>query len=255
MKPIQSNVGTLYGIGVGPGPSGYLPIASYEAMKRSDMIICPRASHKQHSVARQCVSDLALDPERLIDIPYNMDFSRKIAGRQYDSLADRIAVLLEQGKDVSYLTIGDSMTYSTYCYLLKAMKDRMPGFKSVTMPGITSYNAVAASFNWPVGLGRERVLILPCPDDMVLLEKDIREHDVVVLMKIGGRLHQVVELLFKIGIAEYCVFAHRIGLTGEYRAPVSKLVPEEEGVSGYLSTILIRKISTEQVSEGVGADE
>ena len=73
---------------------------------------------------------------------------------------------MRAGKDIAYLTIGDPFTYSTYTYTLAALKDCLPELRHRTYPGVTSYCAVAAATEFPLGEGKERVLILPCPDHL-----------------------------------------------------------------------------------------
>jgi precorrin-2 methylase len=59
-------------------------------------------------------------------------------------------------------------------------------------------------------------------------------------MKIGSRLADVLDLLARIDVIENCVFASRLGLTGEVRS--GNLADLEADDSfGYLSTILIRR--------------
>src|SRR5262249_53416485 len=145
---------------------------------------------------------------------------------------------LKTGKTVAYLTIGDSLTYSTYGYVIRALLKHLPELEHETFPGITSYCALAAAFDWPFDQGKETTLILPCPDDMETLRAHIYAHDVVVLMKIGNRLSDVLDLLGRINIIDNCVFASRLGLQGEVRS--NKLAELRADDSfGYLSTILI----------------
>ena len=103
---------------------------------------------------------------------------------------------------------------------------------------------VASALSWPLGEGKERILILPCPDDMETLRADIASHDIVVLMKIGARLGAVLGLLDEMGIARHCAFARRIGLPGEV------LCDDVRGLSanasGYLATMLIRRTAREK---------
>jgi precorrin-2/cobalt-factor-2 C20-methyltransferase len=116
----------------------------------------------------------------------------------------------------------------------------LPGLEHKTFPGITSYCAIAASFDWPLGQGKETTLILPCPDEMEILRRHIETHDVVVLMKIGKRLNEVLKLLKDIKVIDNCVFASRLGLSGEVRSnDLGEFVPDDS--LGYLSTILIRR--------------
>jgi precorrin-2/cobalt-factor-2 C20-methyltransferase len=241
----EKSMGRFWGIGVGPGPHGYLPLAALEALQSADLVFTPRARSADTSVALQCLAGIALRPERLREIEFNMDPDRNVLRTHYGELADRIAHELRAGRDVAYLTIGDTLTYSTYGYVLAALQQRLPGFAHRTFPGITSYAAAAAAMDWPLGEGKQRMLILPCPDDAAALRADIESHDIVVLMKIGARLEWVLALLREMGIARHCAFARKIGLPGELLAPEVEHLDANEA-SGYLATLLIRKTAVEQ---------
>ena len=241
----MSHTGTFWGIGVGPGPEGYIPLAAVAALQQADLIFAPRATTSESSVALQCLTGIAVAPERIREIEFHMDTDRSVLGDHYAQLAETIAVELRAGLNVAYLTIGDTLTYSTYGYILAALLELLPGLAQRTFPGITSYAAAAAAMNWPLGEGKERMLILPCPENAAELRRDIESHDIVVLMKIGKRLPWVLELLRRMGIADYCAFARRIGLDDEMlSADVGSLNATD--AMGYLATLLIRKTPREQ---------
>ena len=132
------------------------------------------------------------------------------------------------------------MTYSTYGYLITALREIYPQLRHRTYAGITSFAAIAAHFDWPIGEGKERVLLLPCPEKMPALRADILTHDLVVLIKIGRRLPQVLALLEELGITENCVFAQRLGFTEERTSRGLADLPKD-AATGYLSTMLIRR--------------
>ncbi|BBP05235.1 precorrin-2 C(20)-methyltransferase [Sulfuriferula plumbiphila] len=244
---VTPQLGTFWGIGVGPGPAGYLPLAALDALRQADVVFAPRARSAEISVALQCLAGIDIPPQRLREIEFNMDPDRTVLRAHYAQLADAIAVDLCAGRNVAYLTIGDTLTYSTYGYVLAALRERLPGLPHRTFPGITSYAAAASALDWPLGEGKERTLILPCPDDPVALRRDIETHDVVVLMKVGARLAWVLDLLRDMGIAGQCAFARRIGLPGEMlAADVGNLCATE--AMGYLATLLIRKTPREKRS-------
>jgi precorrin-2/cobalt-factor-2 C20-methyltransferase len=71
------------------------------------------------------------------------------------------------------------------------------------------------------------------------LRAAISANDVVVLMKIGQRLPQVMALLRELGIASQCAFGHRIGLPDEVICANVEQLNVEKSL-GYLSTMLIR---------------
>lgn len=236
----MSELGRFWGVGVGPGPRGLLPVAALEVLARAAVIYVPRARSADLSIARQCLDGLMIPESRLREIEFTMDPDRDVLREHYSQLAADIAVELEAGRDVAYLTLGDPMTYSTYGYTVAALADRLPAAVTRTFPGITSFAAAAAAMSWPLGEGKERVLILPCPDEAESLRRDIETHDVVVLMKIGKRLPMVLQVLRDMGISEHCALAARIGLPGETLCDdVSTLA--ESAPLGYLSTMLIRR--------------
>ncbi|MBV9491957.1 MAG: precorrin-2 C(20)-methyltransferase [Verrucomicrobia bacterium] len=241
-------MGTFFGIGVGPGERGLIPVSAWEALQRCEVIFVPRAESMAGSVARSSLPPHSLPDERFHEIEFRMDPDRTVLRAHYAALAERIARELRAGRDVAYLTLGDPLTYSTYNYTLAALRDCLPHLRYRTFPGVTSYAALAAATDWPLGEGKERVLILPCPDHPDELRRAIAENDVVVLMKIGGRLAIVLEVLRELGIASHCAFGRRVGMpeadiwrhAGELTAS-----PAATG-SGYLATMLIRKTSPQK---------
>ncbi|MCA1326580.1 precorrin-2 C(20)-methyltransferase [Herbaspirillum sp. alder98] len=245
------SAGRLIGIGVGPGPSGYLPLAALAALRSADVIYLPRARGADLSVALQCLDGIEFERSRLREIEFNMDPDRQVLQEHYAQLGAELAAQLQAGLQVAYLTIGDALTYSTYGYVLAAVRDLLPQADCVTYPGITSYAAAAAALHWPLGVGKERTLILPCPDDAASLRAEIDSHDIVVLMKVGARLPWVLALLNEMGIARHCAFARRIGLSDQVLAnDVSAL--DAASASGYLAVLLIRKTPQEKRHESKG---
>lgn len=241
----MTDLGMFWGVGVGPGPAGYLPVAALEALDQADLIYAPRARGVDASVAVQCLAGVPFDAAKLRDIEFNMDPDRSVLTEHYAQLADAIAAELRAGRNVAYLTIGDTLTYSTYGYVLAALQARVPGLRQRTFPGITSYAAAAAALSWPLGEGKERVLILPCPETADELRIDIVTHDIVVLMKIGPRLPWVLGLLREMEIAGHCAFARRIGLAGEMLANGLGDLDAQDAM-GYLATMLIRRTPREE---------
>jgi precorrin-2/cobalt-factor-2 C20-methyltransferase len=246
----MSNPGKFCGIGVGPGEPGLMSVIAWEFLKRCDVIFAPRARTMEHSVARQCLPANEIPDERFREVEFTMDSDRNRLCEHYASVAKTIAAELRAGKDVAWLTIGDPMTYSTYIYALAALKDCMPEVRHRTFPGITSYCALAAAAEFPLGESKERVLILPCPDEMLELQAAIEAHDIVVLMKIGERLPAVLGMLREMCIAKYCAFGRHVGMIDQLiHARLDQIEPEES--LGYLTTMLIRKSPPKKRHAGV----
>jgi precorrin-2/cobalt-factor-2 C20-methyltransferase len=245
----MSTPGMFCGIGVGPGEPGLITVIAWEFLKRCDVIFVPRATTMDYSVARRCLPANEIPDERFREVEFTMDSNRDVLCEHYATLAEKIAAELRAGKDIAYLTIGDPFTYSTYTYALAALRDCLPELRHRTYPGITSYCAVAAATEFPLGEGKERVLILPCPDELPELRAAIEWHDIVVLKKIGKRLPAVLALLQEMGIAANCAFARHVGMDDEeIHSGVHNMDPEKS--LGYLATMLIRKSSAKKRHAG-----
>jgi precorrin-2/cobalt-factor-2 C20-methyltransferase len=234
----------FFGIGVGPGAAGLIPVAAVKALQQSDVILVPRASRASKSVAQQCISDLGLPENKFREVVFTMDSDRAQALRVYDEMAAQIISYLNNGQNVAYLTIGDSMTFSTYGYLLTALLRLSPDLQHKTFPGITSYAAIASAVGWTLGQSKERVLILPCPDTEEELQAEIESHDIIVLMKIGDRM-PLVHSVVSANPQYECAIAQKIGLPDEHISTnLSEFI--DHGGGGYLTTILIRHKAEEQ---------
>jgi precorrin-2/cobalt-factor-2 C20-methyltransferase len=228
----------FFGIGVGPGEPGLIPLAAWRALEKCHIIFTPRAANASASVARNCLPANAIPAERFREIEFLMNSDRSGLNRRYAELAEAIALELQAGRDVAYLTLGDPLTFSTYIYALAALKERLPALRFRTFPGVTSYSAVAAAAGFALGTGKEKVLLLPCPDSVDDLRSMIIEHDVVILLKIGHRLPAVLRLLQEMRIAEHSVLGNHVGMPEERICVAAEAM---EDVGGYLSTMLIRK--------------
>ena len=238
--------GTFYGIGVGPGEPGLMPVVAWKALQGCEVIFAPRAESAPASAARKCLDGLKVPDERIREVEFKTNADRKTLRGHYRELARMIAGEIRAGNDVAYITIGDPFTYSTYGDALAALTSLFPGVRHRTFPGVTSYAAAAAALDWPVGEGRERVLIAPCPEEMSKLREDIEGHDIVVLMKIGENLSQVLELVREMGIEQTCALAAHVGMREERLFKDLAKVGEEESSLGSLSTLFIRKEPREQ---------
>lgn len=238
MKP----TGTFYGIGVGPGEPGMLPVVAWATLEKCDVVYVPRATSQEASTAKSCLPPNYIPEDRFREVEFDMSKEHGVLSERYQRAAREITHYLREGKDVAYLTIGDTMTFSTFNYALDAVRTACPEAPWRVYPGISSYTALAAHMGFSLGEGKERLQILPCPDDSGSLQRAIEHNDIVILMKIGKRLPMVVELLRTMNLLREAVFGSHIGTSDAiYMNGVEPLLLAPS--SGYLSTMLIRNPS------------
>ncbi len=230
----------LIGISVGPGDQELITVKALRRMRECDVLFTPQAKNAQQSVAKGIVDCFDIPEQRFRSITFEMDRSRESLKARYQHVADLIIEEIEAGKKVGFLTLGDALTFSTWIYTLHAVRIKRPDLLIETIPGVTSYAALASQVQQPLGEQKERVLILPCPDDMQQLHQAIGSHDLIVLMKIGHRFDALFELIKEMGLQDQCVLGRKIGMEGGEVFENLRSLPAMEKL-GYFSTMLIRK--------------
>lgn len=236
IKPI----GTFIGVGVGPGPEEFITVKSLKALMRADKILVPRAQGSKDSVALTCIKDVDVSVDKIELLDYPMTNDKILLHSIYEEIAKKIIIDLKKNLNLVYITIGDPYIYSTYSYTVHALKELLPEISIITYPGISSFQALSAAMNFPLAIGKEKVLILPCPETPDELKCQIEDNENIVLMKIGDRFDWVRKLLIEMGIVSNCVLGKRVGLDNEILTnDLMELKTDEK--PGYLSVLIIRK--------------
>ncbi len=232
--------GTFIGIGVGPGPAEYITLKSHNALMKADKVLVPRAKGAKESVALTCIKDIDIPSDKIEFLDYPMSNDENLLNSIYKKIAEKIIADLDKKLNLVYITIGDPYIYSTYSYTVHALKKLMPGITISTYPGISSFQALSAALDFPLAQGKEKILILPCPETPAELKEQINGNENIILMKIGDRFDWVRELLKEMNILENCSLGKRIGLDNEILTR-NLLELDENDKPGYLSVMHIRK--------------
>lgn len=174
--------GKLIGIGVGPGDPELLTIKALNALKKVDVVCAPKSAASKPSLALSIVQvflDERADNYELLEPLFPMIEDEKVLAEYWDNAAGQVAVKLDQGMDVAFVTLGDPAIYSTFSYLSKRIEDLK--FEVEIIPGITSFNGCAATAGIPLGEKDEIIVIVPKVDER--LERILEYGDTFVVMK------------------------------------------------------------------------
>ncbi len=206
----------------------------------ADKVLVPRAKGAKDSVALACIKDIDVPREKIEFLDYPMSNDENLLNSIYRDIAEKIIANLKKKLNLVYITIGDPYIYSTYSYTVHALKKMMPDISISTYPGISSFQALSAALDFPLAQGKEKILILPCPETPAELKEQIERNENIVLMKIGDRFDWVRELLKEMDILKNCVLGKRIGLDNEILScDLTGLNGDDK--PGYLSVMHIRK--------------
>ena len=151
--------GTLYGIGVGPGDPELMTLKAIKILQQIDYVFGAAAAQNEHSLALRIAKAHVRNDCVVESLPFAMSSDEEVTRSLWRDNAVRLADLLNQGKNVGFLTLGDPLIFSTYGYLLREIRHNHPSIPIVTVPGITSFQAVAARLGEPLVEGDESLLI------------------------------------------------------------------------------------------------
>lgn len=231
--------GTLYGIGVGPGDPELITVKGANALSRCRHVFVPKARKKAESLSLSIAERYLRDGAEVRELLFPMTEDREELSRRWGEAADEIIAVLETGEDACFLTLGDPLLYSTYIYLLRELRAKRADAPVVTVPGVTAFSAAASLSAFAVGEGKSPVTIVPASDDLGDVRRAIAGGGTVVLMKIGKRLSDILDILETSGLIGDAVFVSHAGMEGQrVEMNLSRLKGEREE-AGYLSIILV----------------
>ncbi|MDR3568581.1 MAG: precorrin-2 C(20)-methyltransferase [Syntrophobacteraceae bacterium] len=231
--------GILYGIGVGPGDPELMTLKGARVLERCKHVFVPKAKSDNGSIALG-IAGRYLGPGCLVhELVFPMSGDTGELSLHWSEAARSVAEVVKTGEDACFLTLGDPFLYSTYIYLVRALREQLPGVEAITIPGITAFSAAAALAEFPVGEGRGRVVIVPASDDLDAVRQALAAGGTVILMKVGKRLGAVLEIIEKAGLLDRAVYVSKAGLDGqEVETDLRKLL-RERTEADYLSIVLV----------------
>ena len=175
--------GKLIGIGVGPGDTELLTLKAARVLKSVPVVFSPKSSKEKESIALSIVRPVLEERKdykrlMLVEPIFPMIEDKDELEKIWSNAAEMIAQYLDSGRDVAFITLGDTSIFSTYSYVQKKLFGR---YEIETIPGITSFTACAAARNKALVEQNDILTIVPKIDDR--LENVLEYSDSVVLMK------------------------------------------------------------------------
>lgn len=250
--------GILYGIGTGPGDPELMTIKAVKIIKACEVIAIPVSDldlkepfleiyeskkdkmidGKSYDYLKKCVAyQIALpnvpemEKKDILYVPMPMIKEKKILKKIHDLGAKKIGELLQEEKNVGFLTLGDPTVYSTYLYIHKRIIEE--GFRAEMVSGVPSFCASAARMNIGLVENRQQLHVIPASYGV---EEAISLSGTKVLMKAGRKMREVKEAVRKyhqgIQMIEKC------GMEGEKIYTSIDEVPDE---SSYYSLMIIKE--------------
>ncbi|MGU9962424.1 MAG: precorrin-2 C(20)-methyltransferase [Candidatus Puniceispirillales bacterium WSBS_2018_MAG_OTU23] len=228
-----AKIGTLYGIGTGPGDPELVTRKAWRITSEAKVIAYPSTTDGD-SFARRIMAD-AISPHAIeIAMPVPMTAGRAPAQAIYDAGADAIRRHLNAGDDVAVLCEGDPLFYGSFMYILARLRDDFP---TEVIPGVTSMTASAAAHNHALVARNDALTVLTGGQDDAVLSARIDQADAVVIMKVGRYLGRIRDLLKHKGLIDTALYVSHASLPHQRALPLVDAPTD----APYFSMILLYK--------------
>jgi len=222
---MNTKTGILYGIGVGPGDPELITIKAVGILKQVDLVFAAASTKNNHSlavdIARAHIPEKT--PVQLLRFP--MTRQKDEIRKAWKEHAQTIIAALDAGRNAAFLTLGDSMTYSTFGYISRYVQALAPHLEVQTVPGITSYQAAAARLNAPLVEGEESLMVVSGANGGNRLRDLSGKPENVVFLKAYRHVRDIRAAVDEIGTYTSCVGVKNCGHADE------EIIPDLEELS------------------------
>ena len=224
--------GIAYGVGVGPGDPEYMTLKAVRLIRENDVIAVPGKVAEEavaYKIAAAVVPEIK--DKELVPIYMPMVKDRQLIDLEHQRAAKLVEGYLDQGKNVVYITLGDSTIYCTFTYLQHYLE--ADGYTVELVSGIPSFCAAAAALNTPLTEWDEPLHILPGVHD---LENDLALKGNYVIMKSASKMAQVKDMIRRSG--RKAVMAENCTMENEKLYHSVDEIPDD---AGYFSLIIAKE--------------
>lgn len=205
-------VGTLYGISVGPGDPELMTLKGLRILKQSPVVAFPAGIQGKPGMAQQITAQWleAHQVQLALTFPYVQDMVTLTQAWQI--AAEQVWQYLQLGQNVAFVCEGDVSFYSTFTYLAQMLQQLHPESIVEAVPGVCSPMAVASVLKMPLTVRQERLAVLPALYNVGELETILDWADVVVLMKVSSVYSEVWKVLQRRQLLEHAFVVERATL-------------------------------------------
>ena len=224
--------GTAYGVGVGPGDPELMTLKAVRLIKENDIIAVPGKEPRNsmaYKIAVQAVPELA--DKELVPVFMPMVKDRALIEREHRKGAELLMSYLDQGRNVVYLTLGDSTIYCTFSYLQHILE--ADGYPVELVSGIPSFCASASRLGIPLTEWDETLHVLPAVHKS---DDKLDQPGTYVLMKSAGNMRGVKDTLRRSGREASAVID--CGMASELVCRSVYVIPAD---AGYFSLIISKQ--------------
>jgi len=194
MAGLDTSLGRLYGIGVGPGDPELITVKALRRLQASPVVAFP-AGRDGLGIAQRTVMPWLQPGQQSLPLRFSFSRDQAVLRVAWQEAAAQVWQYLQQGQDVVFASEGDVSFYSTFTYLAQTLLAGHPQVSVEAVPGVCSPLATAAVLGLPLTIQSQRLAVLPVLYGVEELDRALDWADVVVVMKVNAVYAQVWSVL------------------------------------------------------------
>lgn len=232
-------MGTLFGLGVGPGDPELITVKAFRRLQESPVIAYPKKLKGSKSYAHRIV-EVYINPaeKEMLGLVFPMTKDEDTLRTEWTKSVEAIYSYLVQGKDVAFVTEGDPMLFSTFIHLMNLMKSMYPDVPIETVAGISSFNGSVNRLGIALADGDDQVAMIPATEDMEEMRRVMEDHDAIVFIKVAKVIDAMLDLLEEMNLLEKAHVVTKVTSDEEVIWKINELRGAE---LNYLSCMVVRK--------------
>lgn len=230
----MTHYGAFRGVGVGPGDPQLITFKAANII-RSSRVIAYAVDGKGDSYARQVAAGHFSSSARELPLHFSMAPQREKRLAARNEAVRQVMEFLSKGQDVTFITEGDPLLYSTFQHLLAALP---PEVAVEICPGVSSLTATAAEACFPLAVEEERILVAAANSEVMQnISGWLEIFEVIILFKIHRHAEALQRALKESYHIDRAVLVQHATLGG--RAEVVDLASWNGSSLPYFSMLLI----------------
>lgn len=230
-------LGSLYGVGIGPGDPRYLTLRAAEVLRAVDVIFTVISANAADSTSRSVVESLRPRGE-IRQLVFSMSRDAAVRQARVEENAAAIMAELRAGRSCAFATLGDAMTYSTFGYVLRIIRRQHPELALEIVPGVTSFATFAARARTVLVENGQQLRIVPSFRADMADSLQFPAGSTTVLLKTYRSRKALLERLAREKDAEI-LYGEHLAMPGE--CILQDLAAIAERPETYLSLMLVKK--------------
>lgn len=232
LEHLETILPVFYAVGVGPGEPGLMTIKALKVLQQVQVIAAPVTKSGQTLALDIVRENMDIQGKEIVYLSFPMTKDKDALVNNYQEQAQKILDLLEKGKRVAMVNIGDVSIYSTCSYIYEIISQKYP---SEMIAGVPSFCAAAAALGKSLAKGNEPVHIIPASygiEDALSLDGNL------IMMKSGKEYEKIYDALDKRNRLECAGMVQNCGLTDE---KIYHGLPEKLEQESYFTTIIVNQ--------------